>query len=40
MPTGKPVPIAAIAHRRGFTDQAHLTREVVALTGLTPARLR
>lgn len=30
----------AIAHRRGFTDQSHLTREVVALTGLTPARLR
>lgn len=32
--------IAAIAHRRGFTDQSHLTREVVALTGRTPARLR
>lgn len=32
--------IATIAHRRGFTDQSHLTREVVALTGLTPARLR
>lgn len=31
--------IADIAYRHGFTDQSHLTREVTALTGTTPAVL-
>lgn len=29
-------PLAAIAHRLHFTDQAHMTRAVAALTGATP----
>lgn len=29
-------PFAAIAHRLHFTDQAHMTRAVAALTGATP----
>jgi AraC-like DNA-binding protein len=29
-----------VAHRAGFTDQAHLVREVRALTGVTPTELR
>lgn len=32
--------IADIAHAHGFTEQSHLTREVVALTGTTPGALR
>jgi AraC-like DNA-binding protein len=34
------VPIAALATDVGFSDQAHATREVQRITGLTPARLR
>lgn len=33
-------PLAALALERGFADQAHATRELARLTGLTPARLR
>ncbi len=33
-------PLSALALERGFADQAHATREVARLTGLTPARLR
>jgi AraC-like DNA-binding protein len=29
-----------VAHRAGFTDQAHLVREVRALAGVTPGELR
>lgn len=32
--------IADIAHQHGFTDQAHLTHDVVTLTGTTPGFLR
>ncbi len=32
--------LAAIASETGFADQAHVTRELKAVTGLTPARLR
>lgn len=32
--------LAELAVAHGFADQAHLTRAVVALTGLPPARLR
>jgi AraC-like DNA-binding protein len=32
-------PYAEVATRSGYADQAHLTREVRALTGLTPGRL-
>ncbi|MGL5930330.1 MAG: helix-turn-helix domain-containing protein [Dermatophilaceae bacterium] len=32
--------LAGLAARHGFSDQAHLTREVHALTGLPPGRLR
>ncbi len=31
---------AEIAHRAGFADQAHLTRELRAFSGLTPGALR
>ena len=31
--------LAALAVRAGYADQAHLTREVRALSGLTPAAL-
>jgi AraC-like DNA-binding protein len=34
------LPIAALATDAGFSDQAHATREVQRITGLTPARLR
>ncbi|MEV6957978.1 helix-turn-helix domain-containing protein [Streptomyces sp. NPDC051207] len=33
------VPLAATAARAGFADQAHLTRDVRDLTGLTPSEL-
>lgn len=33
-------PPAALAAELGFVDQAHMTRAVVELTGLTPGRLR
>jgi AraC-like DNA-binding protein len=32
-------PLAAVAARSGYADQAHLAREVRALTGTTPSRL-
>lgn len=32
--------LAALAAESGFADQAHLAREVVALTGFTPRRLK
>jgi AraC-like DNA-binding protein len=34
------LPLSQLALDLGFTDQAHMTREVVALTGRTPAALR
>jgi AraC-like DNA-binding protein len=34
-----PLDLAAAAARSGYADQAHLTRESVALSGLTPATL-
>lgn len=37
---GSPLPLAQFALALGFTDQAHMTRDVVALTGRTPAALR
>jgi AraC-like DNA-binding protein len=33
-------PWSEVAHRAGFTDQAHLVREVRALAGVTPTELR
>jgi AraC-like DNA-binding protein len=33
-------PLAQLAAREGYTDQAHLTREVTAFAGLTPTTLR
>jgi len=33
-------PLAAVAIEAGFADQAHATRELHRLTGLTPSRLR
>jgi AraC-like DNA-binding protein len=33
-------PLAAVATTAGYADQAHLTREVRALTGLSPGELR
>lgn len=33
-------PLAAIAHKHGFADQAHFSRAVSAITGLTPRMLR
>ena len=40
-PLAPPAPpdLAALAARVGYADQAHLTRECSALSGLTPARL-
>jgi AraC family transcriptional regulator len=40
MLAASPAPVAAIALRVGFTDQAHLTRVFRRLTGTTPARYR
>jgi AraC-like DNA-binding protein len=37
---GGDLPLAALATDAGFADQAHATREVQRVTGLTPARLR
>jgi AraC-like DNA-binding protein len=37
-PAGPPT-LAAAAAQSGYADQAHLTRECVALSGLTPAGL-
>jgi AraC-like DNA-binding protein len=34
------LPLAQLALALGFTDQAHMTRDVVALTGRTPGALR
>ena len=34
-----PLDLAAAAARVGYADQAHLTRECAALSGLTPATL-
>jgi AraC-like DNA-binding protein len=34
-----PPDLAVVAARAGYADQAHLTRECAALSGLTPARL-
>jgi AraC-like DNA-binding protein len=34
------LPLAGIAASHGFADQAHMTRAVSALTGLSPGRLR
>jgi AraC-like DNA-binding protein len=33
-------PLADLASSTGFADQAHATREIKRVTGLTPARLR
>jgi AraC-like DNA-binding protein len=33
-------PLADLANSTGFADQAHATREIKRVTGLTPARLR
>jgi AraC-like DNA-binding protein len=33
------VPLAGVAHRAGYADQPHLSREVRALTGRSPAAL-
>lgn len=32
--------LAAVAQEHGYADQAHFTRDVTALTGVTPRRLR
>ena len=37
---GRDDPPAALAAELGFADQAHMSRSVSALTGLTPGRLR
>lgn len=37
---GGDLPLAALASDAGFADQAHATREIQRVTGLTPARLR
>jgi AraC-like DNA-binding protein len=34
------VPLADVAYQAGYSDQAHLTREVTSLAGTTPTRLR
>jgi AraC-like DNA-binding protein len=36
---GRPPGLASAAARAGYADQAHLTRECAALSGLTPAAL-
>ncbi len=38
--TATATPLAAVAHDRGFADQAHLSRAVRALTGATPRAWR
>ncbi|HMD91206.1 MAG TPA: DUF6597 domain-containing transcriptional factor [Trebonia sp.] len=38
-PMDRPVDLAAAAARAGYADQAHLTRECGALSGLTPVAL-
>lgn len=38
--TSTATPLAAIAHDRGFADQAHLSRAVRALTGASPREWR
>lgn len=35
----KPANLAALAYELGFSDQAHMTREIGALSGLSPAQL-
>lgn len=34
------VPLADVAYQAGYSDQAHLTREVTSLAATTPTRLR
>jgi AraC-like DNA-binding protein len=36
---GRSLPLVEIAHRSGYSDQAHMCRQVRALTGLTPGNL-
>ena len=38
-PDPRPLDLAAAAAEAGYADQAHLTRECAALSGLTPAAL-
>jgi AraC-like DNA-binding protein len=38
-PDARPLDLAAAAAEAGYADQAHLTRECAALSGLTPAAL-
>jgi AraC-like DNA-binding protein len=33
-------PLAAVAHKMGYADQAHMTRDIQRLTGLAPSELR
>jgi AraC-like DNA-binding protein len=33
-------PLSEVAQRAGYTDQAHLARDVRALAGITPTGLR
>ncbi len=37
---GSKTPFAAVAHQLGYADQAHMTRAVTMLTGLTPGGWR
>lgn len=37
---GEGTPLAAVAADLGYADQAHMTRDVHALLGLTPRELR
>lgn len=34
------MPVADVALRSGYTDQAHFTNEASALAGLTPRQIR
>lgn len=37
--SGRSLPVADIAHRTGYSDQAHMCRQLRSLTGLTPGSL-